>query len=1536
MKILLASSTVFVPTHGGENKANRLLLEGLAERGHRCRVVAPAFGAQGPGSRPEFLEALEERGLSVTRFSSSGADVFNQKAVEVYAVADSSQLHRHAAEEIRAFDPDWTLISSEDPGQVLLETALAQSPSRVIYLAHTMLFFPFGPNSFSASASRTALLQKTAGIITVSRYLKDYIRRWSGCDSAVVPFPAFGSGPFPRLGSPEKGFVTLINPCAYKGISIFLELARRLPEVSFAAVPSWGTTEADLAALARLPNVRMLPPSDGMDQIFSQTRVLLVPSLWGEGFPLVPVEAMLRAIPVVASDSGGLPESMLGVDFVLPVRPIERYTERFDERKLPVAVEPEQDIGPWLKTLRALLSNRESYERLSATAQEAAEAYVSKLSVLPFEEFFSRLPPPASRLTPPHAQGQADQGLKSLDLRKRVESLSPERRALLAARLKKQAERAQKPIPPRSGESGFLPLSFAQERLWFLDQMDPGNPAFNNLDAFRLIGRLDREALERSLNEIVRRHEALRTAFATVGGQPAQVIAPSLNVTLPVVDLRELPESGRESEARRIAIEEARRRFNLSRGPLLRAALLLLAPEEHILLLTMHHIVSDGWSFGVFTRELKALYEGFSLGRASALPELAIQYADYAIWQREWMRGEVLEKQLSYWKRQLGGSLPVLELPADHPRPAVATNQGAREPVSLSKRLTDALALLARQENATQFMTLLAAFQALLSRYTGQTDIAVGSPVANRNRTESEGLIGVFFNTLVLRTDLSGDPTFRELLKRVRSVALGAYAHQDLPFERLVGELNPERDLSHTPLFQAMLILQNAPREALELADLTLSPLVIDSGTAKLDLTLELVESGEGLRGTLEYRTDLFERGTIVRMLDHFQTLLAAVVANPDERLSMLPLLTPAERHQLLVEWNDTAEEYPRGSCVHELFETQVERTPEAVAVDFEGKQLTYRELNRRANQIARRLRRIGVGPDVPVGLLLERSLTMVVGLWAVLKAGGAYVPLDPAYPKARLSFMLEDSGAPVLLTQENLADGLPAHPAKQILLDADGNGIGREGGENLRTAATPENLAYLIYTSGSTGMPRGVAIPHRAVVNVSFSMRRKLGLTRDDVLLSIASISFDMSALDLFLPLTVGARVVLAGREVASDGDMLSAELSRSGATAMHGPPASWRLLLEADWRGSDRLKAFCGGEALPRELAQEVLKRCGSLWNLYGPTETTIYSALHPVSRADRAVPIGRPIANTQIFILDPRLFPVPIGVPGELYIGGGGVARGYFNRPELTAEKFLPSPFRGKPESRIYRTGDLARYLPDGSIEFLDRTDRQVKIRGYRVELGEVEAALARYAGVRESVVLASKDRSGEKRLVAYLVADAALEPNTAELRRFLKEKLPAYMVPSAFVMLDSLPLNPSGKVDRRALPAPGPERPALEEEFVAPGTPVEETVAGIWSAMLGVAAVGIHDNFFALGGHSLLATQVISRVRDALRVDLPLRCFFEAPTVAEQAREIEGAKRNGASLRVPPIVPFARERRHLSVSSQSVLTEPEISERALKQD
>ncbi|MGH7824390.1 MAG: non-ribosomal peptide synthetase [Candidatus Binatia bacterium] len=1088
--------------------------------------------------------------------------------------------------------------------------------------------------------------------------------------------------------------------------------------------------------------------------------------------------------------------------------------------------------------------------------------------------------------------------------------LSDEKHELLTYLLGEEGIEApqSQTIFPRE-ETGEAPLSFSQERLWFLNQLDPESASYNEPTAVQLLGPLDAALLEHCVNEVVRRHEILRAAFRAVEGAPAQVIRETVTLNIPVVDLRNCTGNERDAEIHTLALDEFRKPFDLSQAPLVRFRLLQTAEEEHVLLIAAHHIISDGWSVGVLFHELAALYHAFANDREPAVAELSIQYADFAHWQRRTLQDDVLRPHLAYWKQKLAGSLPLLELPLDRPRPAVQTSRGARHYFSLPKPLSESIKSLSQGEGVTLFMTLLAAFQALLQRYTGQEDIIVGSPVAGRNWPEVENLIGCFLNTIVLRTQITGSPSFRELLGRVRQVATEAYAHQDLPFEQLVDELHPERDMSRNPLFQVMFVLQNPLK--LEFPGLSVRRLKLDRGATPFDLILSMEDAEGGLGGWFEYNTDLFDAGTIARAAGHLQALLKGVVENPEQQISDLPLLTDPERRQL-TEWNSTQAHYPQDLCLHQLFEAQVERTPDSVAVIFEDERLTYQELNHRANQLAHHLRKLGVEPDVLVGICMERSLEMVVGLLGILKAGAAYVPLDPEYPRERLAFMLEDSRAPVLLTQTRLMANLPGCGAQVVCVDPGWQAIANKSDANPAGTASAENIAYVIYTSGSTGQPKGVMIPHSAICNHMFWMQDQFPLSGEDRVVQKTPFSFDASVWEFFAPLISGVPLVIARPGGHRDAAYLASLIAQEKITVLQLVPSLLQLILEEEEVGKCRClrRLFCGGEALSIELQERVSNRLGGdLHNLYGPTEATIDATFWTCGRDAnrRNVPIGRPVSNTEIYLLDANWNPVPVGITGEIYLGGKGLARGYWNRPGLTAEKFLPNPFSTEPGSRLYRTGDLARYGADGAVEFLGRIDHQVKMRGFRIELGEIESVLSQHPAVVKSLILIREEAPGDQRLVAYVVAGGQ-QADESELRSFVKRHLPEYMAPSAFVTIEAFPLTPNGKIDRRALPAPGSERTDLERTYVAPRDVLEIQLATIWEKILGIEPIGIKDNFFDTGGHSLLAVRLLAQIEKLSGKKLPLVTLFQAPTVEQLAKILRQEEWNAPWSSLVPIQPL----------------------------
>ncbi|WP_163973487.1 non-ribosomal peptide synthetase, partial [Myxococcus sp. CA018] len=1068
------------------------------------------------------------------------------------------------------------------------------------------------------------------------------------------------------------------------------------------------------------------------------------------------------------------------------------------------------------------------------------------------------------------------------------------------------------PLKPRADGSWVLPPSFAQQRLWLLDQMERGSASYNVPVVLRVEGPLQVEVLERSFVELVRRHESLRTTFSTRDGKPVQIIAAEPVLAFRSMGLESSAEAARTAEVTRLVEQEAHQRFDLERGPLLRVTLLTLSEHDHVLILVTHHIVSDGWSMGVLVRDVTALYEAFLQGRPSLLPELPVQYPDYAVWQREWLKGEVLESQLAYWKRQLKGAPQSLELPTDKPRPAAQSFRGGHLDQSWPLALWERVKALAQREGATPFMVLLAAFQVVLSRYARQDDVCVGSPIAGRTQGETEGLIGFFTNMLVLRTKVSPVSSFRELLAQVREVTLGAYAHQDVPFEKLVEELQPERDLSRSPLFQVTLTLQNTPVTEVKLGDgLRLSGVESEGRTSKFDLSLVMEEVKDGVMAMVNYNSDLFEAGTMDRMLGHLRVLLEAAVVAPEQRLAELPLMGSEEQQRLVKEWSGTASTYPRDASLSALFEQQVQRTPDAVAVEYEDRRLTYAELNRRANQLAHHLRGMGVGPEVRVGLCVERSLELVVSVLGILKAGGVYVPLDASYSLERLAWMKQEAGVAVLVAQEKLADEVAAGGELVVCVDTEWDTqIAHQPQTTPSANVGGGNLAYVMFTSGSTGKPKGVAVPHRAV------SRLVLGTDfahfgPEEVWLQLAPISFDASTLELWGALLHGAKLVVypAGTPSLEE---LGRKLESSGVTSLWLTAALFEQMQARQPKALASVRQLlAGGDALPVSRVKERLAAGGVLINGYGPTENTTFSSTYRMERPEEvgaSVSIGRPVKNTVAYVLDGAMRPVPVGVPGELYVGGDGLAVGYVGRPELTAERFVPNPY-GEGE-RLYRTGDVVRWLGNGTLEFLGRADTQVKVRGYRIELGEVEAALAQHRGVNEAVVVAREDGNEGKRLVAYVTAQEGATLDAGALRSHVKQRLPEYMVPSAYVVLESLPLTPNGKVDRKALPAPDAQGPKAAH-FEAPRTATEEKLASIFAEVLNVERVSVDEDFFELGGHSLLATQLVSRVRESFQVELPLRDVFESPTVEKLALRLGHAQVGGLMPQAPPLKRVLRQ-------------------------
>lgn len=1064
------------------------------------------------------------------------------------------------------------------------------------------------------------------------------------------------------------------------------------------------------------------------------------------------------------------------------------------------------------------------------------------------------------------------------------QQLSSAKRALLEKWLKGQQPMSQAPGIPKRPAGSPITLSYPQQRQLFLELLEPGT-AVNNLSVLiRLDGSLHLPAFQQSFKEILHRHEVLRTRFSLDSGTPTPELAQDVRSVVPIVDLQGMPGDDALLEARRMSEIEVLRPFDLGQAPLIRLLLYKLGQDRHVLLVVSHHIITDGWSLGVFVGDLMAYYESHSTGRPSSVTDLPLQYFDYAHWQTGEQQRASHQPSLEYWKAQLSGELPVLELATDSPRGARQTFAGGTHRFVLSAELTLKLEKMARSEDATLYMVLLTAFSILLHRFSGQSEIMIGTPVANRNRQEWESLIGVFINTLVLRTEIAGDQGFIHLLQHVRKVTTEALAHQDLPFEKLVEELRPKRDLSRTPLFQVVFNLLSSPLPALQMGGLTGQFLDLDRGVSQFDLTLMVSKRDGECHAAVEYNSDLFRQETIAGMCEAFQMIVKAALAQPGLPVSQLPIAAPSVIHRLVYERNQTAIAYPRDRHMHLLFEQQAAASPDAIALIHGDMELRYADLNRQADAVASHLHHLGAGPGSRVCILMKRSLEMVVALLGVHKAGCTYVPVHTSFPLDRVKFILQDADVKVLIT--NAGTELPEVDGLHVLhLNPDGD-WSQATERRPELPIHPEDLAYIIYTSGSTGTPKGVMVYHSSLVNFLWSMRECPGISAADRLLAVTSISFDIAALELYLPLLVGATVVIASEDMTTHPQSLREALDRFQVSMMQATPAMWQLLLETDWVGKPGFKALCGGDALSRSLADRILERVDSLWNMYGPTETTIWSAVSEVHRDGSPITIGRGIANTQLYVLDSYMQPLPHRVVGELHIGGEGLASGYLNLPGLTADRFIPDRFSDSPGARLYKTGDRARYLPDDTIEVLGRMDDQLKINGNRLELGEISAVLKAHPSVNDAVVIARTETSGDKRLIAYFVSRSSTPPEAAELREHVRKKLPPYMIPAFFIPIPSLPLNASGKVDRKSLPLPEDVRPTLR--YAPPQTEQEKILVEIWQNVLGVEQVGVHDNFFDLGGASIQSLQIIAKA-NMYGFNIRVEDIFEFQTIAELAAE-----------------------------------------------
>jgi amino acid adenylation domain-containing protein len=1489
----------YTRSHGGANRSNRGLIEGLARRGHETFVVAPALAQPSPISYEEWIEELAALSIAVAA-EDEDTVAFTWGGVRVFAVRQPGRVRGVLARMIERLSPDRVLVSSEDPSQSLLAAALDRAPGRVVYLALTPPLFPFGPESLYPSELRTALVRRVATVGCLSRVVADYVQQHAGVPAFVYAPPSFGSGPFPVFDAFDDGAVLLMNACAVKGLSIFLELARRFPKHRFAALPGYGTTAADRDALAQHPNVEVWRNERELDDIFCRTKIVVVPTLWMESFGMVVVDAMLRGIPVLAADHGALPEASLATAMLLPVRPITGYKRELDDNLLPVPLVPDQDAAPWAEALGALANDRARWLEASHAARSTAIRYVDGLNVEAFERTLVEIP--ESRAAPvADVVASPKSATAALNAQQRAELL---RRLRAGTAMPQTAETIR-----RVARDGPLPLSFAQRRLYFLWRLDPTSAAYNCSSAVRLRGALDVAALERALGALVERHETFRTLIVDGEAGPLQKILPPAAPAFECHDLTgHLPERA-QATAEALLAHAAARPFDLSHDPPFRALLMRVGADEYLLSLNIHHIATDGWSAPIVLDDLFSFYRAITNGESHRELSLrGIDYADYASWQVERLTGPELTRLLDYWTGSLAGAPLVVELPADRPRPASPMRPGGNCSITVSRDVVEGLRNVGKRSGATPFMTLLAGFGVLLHRLGRVNDIVIGCPVANRPRAELERLVGFFANTLPLRLRFDGNPAFTDLLDTVRATVVGGLAHQALPFERLVEALAPPRTRSHTPVFQVLFSLHSMPPQGSIATGLSAEPFTVYGGTAKLDLNLELTETDHGLEGTLEYDAELFDRDTAECLAQSFTNLLGAIAAAPDRRIGALQLTKPVEAPLSLPSGDpDLISMIRRGAALN----------PAAPAVWCKGAAVDHRELGIWSNRIAAGLVasglaksnvRLHAASDHLVAICLDRSIAMVAAVLGVLKAGAACVPLDPALPSERLAWMRSDIAPSAIITERRYA-GLFADAAELvIILDDPKLALPAVGSDWQGPAPRPDGLAYLLYTSGSTGRPKGVSFPHAALANlILWHVDKFPGPTR---MLQFASLGFDSSFREILAALASGGTIYLLDETGRRDLDGLPSYLNGHRIETAILPVVAIHRLAEAMMQpGAPPLTLkhlISTGEALKVTPAIEAwLAQVPelSLHNDYGPTETHVVTSVGLADLPDHGAPvppIGRAIRGTGLRILDAYFNPVPRGFPGELFVAGVCLARGYHAQPAATAEKFLPDASSSNAGGRVYRTGDLVREGRDGMLAYLGRIDQQVKIRGHRIEPGEVEAVLREVPGVADSLVV-PRGVGEDRRLVAYIVADrGSAAPAPRLLAAHLRSKLPIYMVPAAFVLLDRFPLTTNGKIDRRALPEPAAVDNEAGEDFEggAPRSELETILAGIWCDVLKRPALGIDDNFFALGGHSLLLIQVCGRIAQKLNVELSVRQFFDHPTVRTQARVVDEL------LAVPP--------------------------------
>lgn len=1467
--------------YGGANKSNRILAEELAKNGCTVMAVTPALAVPSDVTHEQLVESLEADGIQVKREQEK--IVFSLNGVEVHAADEAESLYTVLREQIRAFRPDWIFVSTEDTSHILMKTVCDESPGNIIYLAHTHYMLPFGRLSFYPGKKRTELIAKARSIITISHYMADYISQNSGFPTFVNHPPHFDTDDAALVASRSNKYVLMNNPCAVKGIDILLGLAAALPAVQFAVVPGWGTTPGDVQRLKKFSNITFLKSTSDLNSLFRNASLLLMPSIWEEGFGMTAIDAMLRGVPVIASNHGGLAEAKLGTNYQFPVNPIPEFKNELDENKFPVAVIPPQDITPWKAAIETLLADEELYNSESVLSREKALAFTSSLSVKPLIEHLRSLG-----------------GTKApLQNRKDVlEKLTPEQKAKLIGRIrqKRAAETESLEKIPAVEKKPYYPVSFSQKQTLLVDEMNKGYYGSIIGNIVEHDGPIDAGILNKALNAVCRRHESFRTRFRKVNGEFVQEVLEHIDFSVEEMILHENTEQAIAEQMQEVLTS----RFDLSEAPLLRFRLIHCSDGKKFLLYAMHHIISDGLSLNIFIREVTTLYRAFIAQQPDPFPPLLIQYKDYTAWQHERIENGLLSQARTYWHNLLGGDLPVLDLPADFSRPPVKTYNGDSVLFTIPANEMLALEQLGREQGASLFITLLSLVNVLLYRYTGQDDIIVGTPVAGRKSPELRDQVGYYVNMVALRNKVNGADSFTSLLNSVKNGCLAAYSYDEYPFDKLIEELVDKRDISRSPIFDIMVALSHSeterqPEEAQEeqsfIGHLASE---VKSGSSH-DMAFLFFKDGKNVHVTFTYNTDLFRKERVQRMRDHFSELLRSVIRNRDLAVSKAEMLSSEERNELLHVFNEVNCSYPAELRIQEQFEKMAARFPENVAVELDDATLTYEALNRQANRVAHELRRRGVESGEIIGVLGERSSETIIAILGILKAGGAYLPLDPDFPAERINYTIADSGSRIVLVPEELKEKLNLLPETETFWVND-TGLSANSTENPAFINRADDAAYIIYTSGSTGKPKGTVVQHNNVIRLFFNDQPVFSFSENDAWSLFHSFCFDFSVWEMYGALFFGGRIVIVPKAVTQDPPAFLRLLSAKKITILNQVPGAFYALSDSSAFDNAALAGIryiiFGGDMLhPARLGKWKARYPDTkLINMYGITETTVHVTYKEITAKEiesSISNIGRPIPTLQVYVLDNNSGLLPVGVWGELCISGEGLSRGYLNQPELTAEKFIAHPFeKGK---RMYRSGDLGRFLPGGDIEYLGRKDHQVQLRGYRIELHEIEYQLKTYPAVTDAAVLIMKDANGEPSITAYVVTDGNSNGIADSLREYLQQKLPRYMIPSFFMELEKLPLTANGKLDRKALPVPfvhggkvkAPEQPSNE---------TEAQLLEIWKEVLGFETIGVSDDFFELGGHSLKAVKITSQIHRTFNIEIRLGDFFENPTIRELAEII----------------------------------------------